>query len=204
MSAMILEPRTGNRWLHTHPWLVGTAVCGLIALGFIAADPIQARWHAWRANTAVKRAQDFAKAGDNNNAVLSIQIAMQLTALDPAKLQIAADILEQSGSPDAISFRRQLVEQAPTDQAAREALVRAALHFGNLDVAEEALAGFPPEQRASPNVARAEADFAAAARGPAERETALIALLKEVPQDAQARYELAALQLNRAPTMRAA
>jgi tetratricopeptide (TPR) repeat protein len=94
----------------------------------------------WEPDFLVREAQAFLAKGDDGSAALEAQRALQL---DPTKVdacRIVAAIMESKGQPEAIEWRRRIVQLAPDSLDDKLAWVATALRFHQPSVAQEALA----------------------------------------------------------------
>ncbi len=168
---------------------------GLGAGVFLASGPLEHRWSQWRANRSLEQAERFSKAGDRPRALLSVAVAADLTTFDPSQLRIVAGVLEEAGSPQAVTVYRQLCEFVPEDASLPVRGARVALRHGDLAAAEAMLNTVSLPRRSDPEVARALARVAAAAGRASDYADALATVVARDPGDTLARVELASLQL---------
>ena len=152
-----VSPRT--RWLRRVAWL-GFA---FLAVGaWLAYHPAVQRYHLWKQERALGRARDFLAQKDPASAQLELQIALTAVPGSPAAIRVAAELLEQVGSAQALDLRRRVVAASPHSTNDRVALATLALRLRDFNAAREALAGIDPAQATQPDVLRAQLAYALA------------------------------------------
>ena len=112
-----------------------------------------------------------------------------------AALSILADTAERQNLEEAVAWRERIARLLPKDSESQLNLASAALRFGKLELAREALDRVPPSDRGSAAfhvvsgwLARAEGNFA-------EQEEQFAAAVKEEPGNDLYQFDLAALQI---------
>jgi predicted Zn-dependent protease len=149
----------------------------------------------WRNNRLLDRATALLQEGKPAGAA---QIARELLAQHPDSLPaltIMAETAENQNLEEAVSWRERIAELMPTDAQSQLNFASAALRFGKLDRAREALDRVLPKDRDSAAfhvvagwLARAEGNFA-------EQEAQFAAAVKKEPNNDLYQFNLAALQI---------
>ena len=149
----------------------------------------------WRENRLLDRATALLQEGKLSKAA---QMARELLARNPDSLQtlsILADTAEKQNLEDAVSWRERIARLRPNDGESQLNYASAALRFGKLDLAREALNRVSARDRDSAAfhvvagwLARAEGNFA-------EQEEQFAAAIKKEPNNDLYQFNLAALQI---------
>ncbi len=149
----------------------------------------------WRENRLLERATALLREGQLSKAA---QMAQELLARNPDSLQtlsILADTAEKQNLEDAVSWRERIARLRPNDGESQLNYASAALRFGKLDLAREALNRVLARDRDSAAfhvvagwLARAEGNFA-------EQEEQFAAAIKREPNNDLYQFNLAALQI---------
>ena len=149
----------------------------------------------WRENRLLDRATALLEEGKLSKAA---QMAREFLALNPDSLQtlsILADTAERQNLEDAVSWRERIARLRPNDGESQLNYASAALRFGKLDLAREALNRVSARDRDSAAfhvvagwLARAEGNFA-------EQEEQFAAAIKKEPNNDLYQFNLAALQI---------
>jgi hypothetical protein len=154
----------------------------------------------WRQSRLLRRATALLQEGKLSKAS---QTAQELVARHPDSLpalHVLAEAAEKQNLQEAVKWREQIARLLPTDLESQLNLASAALRFGKLDVARQALDRVPSgdRDRAAFHVvagwlARAEGNLA-------EQEEQFAAAVKKEPTNDLYEFNLAALQIHsRAP-----
>jgi tetratricopeptide (TPR) repeat protein len=149
----------------------------------------------WRENRLLDRATALLEEGKLSKAA---QMARELLARNPDSLQtlsILADTAERQNLQDAVSWRERIARLRPNDGESQLNYASAALRFGKLDLAREALNRVSDRDRDSAAfhvvagwLARAEGNFA-------EQEEQFAAAIKKEPNNDLYQFNLPALQI---------
>ncbi len=149
----------------------------------------------WRENRLLERATALLREGQLSKAA---QMARELLARNPDSLQtlsILADTAEKQNLEDAVSWRQCIARLRPNDGESQLNYASAALRFGKLDLAREALNRVSARDRDGAAfhvvagwLARAEGNFA-------EQEQQFAAAIKKEPNNELYQFNLAALQI---------
>ena len=150
----------------------------------------------WRQNRLLHRATALLQEGKLSKAA---QTAQELLARRPDSLPalyLLAETAEKQNLEEAVSWREQIARLLPSDVDSQLNLASAALRFGKLDLARQALDRVSPTDwdRAAFHVvagwlARAEGNFA-------EQEEQFAAAVKKEPNNDLYQFNLAALQIH--------
>jgi predicted Zn-dependent protease len=150
----------------------------------------------WRQNRLLHRATALLQEGKLSKAA---QTAQELLARHPDSLPalyLLAETAEKQNLEEAVSWREQIARLLPSDVDSQLNLASAALRFGKLDLARQALDRVSPtdRDRAAFHVvagwlARAEGNFA-------EQEEQFAAAVKKEPNNDLYQFNLAALQIH--------
>jgi thioredoxin-like negative regulator of GroEL len=152
-------------------------------------------WRRRQHDQAMEQAGQFAEQNDYHNLLLALRRATVLEPTDPATWHEAEKYLSRLGSPEALVAREQLARLEPGNLAVRLALVQEALAHGRVESARAALASLDEAARRDVAFHRLAAAVALATGREAELESHLTAILAALPQDPDARFNLAAVRL---------
>jgi thioredoxin-like negative regulator of GroEL len=149
----------------------------------------------WRQSHLLRRATALLREGKLSNAA---QTAQEVLARHPDSLpalHVLAEAAEKQNLEEAVRWREQIARLLPTDLDSQLNLASAALRFGKLDLARQALDRVPSgdRDRAAFHVvagwlARAQGNFA-------EQEEQFAAAVKKEPTNDLYQFNLAALQI---------
>jgi Flp pilus assembly protein TadD len=173
--------------------IAGLAIAFLIGVFFVSYG--SKLYENWRDRRLLNQATTHLQEGKLSKAA---QMAQELARRHPdslAALSILADTAERQNLEEAVAWRERIARLQPKDLESQLNLASAALRFGKLDLAREAL------NRVSPNdwgsaafhvvagwLAQAEGNFA-------EQEEQFAAAVKEEPKNDLYQFNLAALQI---------
>jgi predicted Zn-dependent protease len=114
--------------------------------GFLSFSSVHKGWTRWRETRLTKQASDLLEHGDPDAAE---QAARKVIALDPgsvAACRILAEATEKRNRTETVAWRAQIARLAPSLDSQLN-LASAALRFGQLDVARNALENVPGQDR---------------------------------------------------------
>jgi len=173
--------------------VAGLAIAFLVAIFFVSYG--SKLYENWRERRLLDQATALLQAGKLSKAA---QIAQELAGRHPdslAALSILADTAERQNLEEAVAWRERIARLLPKDPESQLNFASAALRFGKLDLAREALNRVSPGDRDSAAfhvvagwLARAEGNFA-------EQEEQFAAAVKKEPQNDLYQFNLAALQI---------
>lgn len=180
------------------PARLALAVGGLaivVLLGTLVVTYGSKFYQNWRENRLLDRASALLQEGKLSNAA---QITRELLGRHPNSLpalSILADTAEKQNLEEAVSWRERIARLRPNDADSQLNYASAALRFGQLDVARNALKGISSKDRDSAAfhvvagwLARAEGNFA-------EQEEQFAAAVNQQPGNDLYQFNLAALQI---------
>src|SRR5206468_13048535 len=173
--------------------IAGLAIAFLVGVFFVSYG--SKLYENWRERRLLDRATALLQEGKLNKAA---QMARELVRLHPdsfAALSILADTAERQNLEEAITWRERIARLLPKDPESQLNFASAALRFGRLGLAREALNRVSPSDRDSAAfhvvagwLARAEGNFA-------EQEEQFAAAVKKEPKNDLYQFNLAALQI---------
>jgi len=173
--------------------IAGLAIAFLVAIFFVSYG--SKLYENWRERRLLHQATTLLQGGKLSKAA---QMAQELARRHPdslAALSILADAAEKQNIEEAVAWRERIARLLPKDPESQLNFASAALRFGKLDLAREALNRVSPRDRDSAAfhvfaswLARAEGNFA-------EQEEQFAAAVKKEPKNDLYQFNLAALQI---------
>jgi tetratricopeptide (TPR) repeat protein len=173
--------------------IAGLAIAFLVGVVFVSYG--SKLYENWRERRLLQQATTLLREGKLNQAG---QIAQELARRHPdslAALSILADAAERQNLEEAVAWRERIARLLPRDSESQLNLASAALRFGKLELAREALDRVSPSDRDGATfhvvagwLARAEGNFA-------EQEEQFAAAVKKEPENDLYQFNLAALQI---------
>src|SRR6476620_10300013 len=173
--------------------IAGLVIAFLVAVFFVIYG--SKLYQNWRERRLLDQATTLLQEGKLTQPA---QMAQQLAGRHPdslAALSILADAAERQNLEEAVAWRERIALLLPKDPESQLNLASAALRFGKLDLAREALNRVSPSDRDSAAfhvvagwLARAEGNFA-------EQEEQFAAAVKKEPKNDLYQFNLAALQI---------
>jgi predicted Zn-dependent protease len=173
--------------------IAGLAIAFFVAIFFASYGA--KLYENWRERRLLHQATTLLQGGKLSKAA---QMAQELARRHPdslAALSILADTAERQNLEEAVAWRERIARLLPKDPESQLNFASAALRFGKLDLAREALNRVSPGDRDSAAfhvvagwLARAEGNFA-------EQEEQFAAAVKKEPQNDLYQFNLAALQI---------
>ena len=174
------------------------AIVGLgiaLLLGVLFVNYALKLYETWHERGLLQKASTFLEDGKFSEAA---KMAQELARRHPdsvAALSILADTAERQNLEEGVTWRERIARLLPKDPESQLNLASAALRFGKLDLARDALNRVSPTDRDSAAfhvvagwLARAEGNFA-------EQEEQFAAALKKEPKNDLYQFNLAALQI---------
>jgi thioredoxin-like negative regulator of GroEL len=149
----------------------------------------------WSENRLLDRATALLQEGKLSNAA---QITRELLGRHPDSLpalSILADTAERQNLKDAVSWRERIARLRPNDAESQLNYASAALRFGQLNLAREALNRVSPRDRDSAAFHVVAGWLAHAEGNLAEQEEQFAAAVKKEPKNDLCQFNLAALQI---------
>jgi Flp pilus assembly protein TadD len=166
--------------------IVAMSVAGA---GAVLAGP--SVYRHWRQVHLVHLADDFLKKGDHANAALCLRRAVQCNPFDVRACRMYAAVAERAASPNAIWWRRRVVELQPNDLQNRIDWAKAALAFGDIGASQDALASINDSGKQTAEYHKTAGALAWARNNYSEAEGHYLEALKLEPSSATIRLNLA-------------
>src|SRR5947207_7935065 len=173
--------------------IAGLAIAFLIGFFFVSYG--SKLYENWRERRLLHEVGTLLQEGKLSKAA---QMAQELARRHPdslAALSILADTAERQNLEEAVAWRERIARLLPKDPESQLNFASAALRFGKLDLAREALNRVSPSDRDSAAfhvvagwLARAEGNFA-------EQEEPFAAAVKKEPKNDLYQFNLAALRI---------
>ena len=166
---------------------------GLVGLVLVIA----LAWSGWRAyqqweeGHQVRQATLFTRAGDYKSAALSARRALQLNPNSTGAMRVMAQLAEKAHERVALDWRRKVVQLEPAAAADAIALSSCALQFGDLPLAEKALASVRGAERSTAAYHLAQGRLAKARKDTATAVMEFRQALQTAPGDESAELEYA-------------
>lgn len=143
-------------------WVIGGVVALLLVGAWLAYEPLKQKYKGWKQQRALTQAKDFLAQQKFPEAKLALEVALTAVPGDMQALRIAADMLDQAGSPEVMLLRRRLVLLEPNSLADRVSLINAALRYGDINAARDALRDLPLTQAERPEAIKVSLGYALA------------------------------------------
>jgi Flp pilus assembly protein TadD len=173
--------------------IAGLAISLLAGVVFVSYG--SKLYENWRERRLLQKATTLLQTGNLSQAA---QIAQEVARRHPdsfAALSILADTAERQNLEEAVAWRERIARLLPKDPESQLNLASAALRFGKLDLAREALGRVSPQDRDGATfhvvagwLAHAEGNFA-------EQEEQFAAAVNKEPKNDLYQFNLAALQI---------
>ena len=173
--------------------IAGLAIAFFVSVFFVSYG--SKLYENWRERRLLEKAAALLQEGQLSKAA---QMAQELARRHPdslAALSILADTAERQNLEEAVAWRERIARLLPKDPESQLNFASAALRFGKLDVARDALNRVSPRDRDSAAfhvvagwLARAEGNFV-------EQEEQFAAAVKQEPKNDLYQFNLAALQI---------
>ena len=190
MHSTFRRQLTGGRLVVT---AAGLAIAFLV--GVLVANYGSKLYKNWRERRSLQEATTFLQEGKFSEAARMAQEVVRRHPDSLVALSILADTAERQNLEEAVAWRERVARLVPKDPESQLNLASAALRFGKLDLAREALNRVSSGDRDSAPfhvvagwLARAEGNFA-------EQEEQFAAAVKEEPKNDLYQFNLAALQI---------
>ena len=174
------------------------AIAGLVIallLGVLFVNYASKLYETWRERDLLQKATTLLQEGKFSKAAQMAQELARRHADSVAALSILADTAERQNLEEAVEWRERIARLLPKDPESQLNVASAALRFGKLDLARDALNRVSPNDRAGAAyhvvagwLARAEGNFA-------EQEEQFAAAVKKEPKNDLYQFNLAALQI---------
>ncbi len=149
----------------------------------------------WREQHLVRQMQAFAVQGEYQSTVLVARRVLALNADNLAASRTMAELAEKAGRIDALVWRKKTAYLAPNSAEDRIAWARAALRFGQPNLAEDILNALPEAAQQNIDYHQLAGACALMQQQPARAETHFAAALQLDPKNPQPALNLAILHL---------
>ena len=183
---------------HFQPARVVVTIAALAIASFLGFGVVtygSKLYQNWRENRLLDRATTLLQEGKLGGAT---QMARELLKRHPDSLpalSILADTAERQNLEEAVSWRERIARLRSKDPESQLNFASAALRFGKLDVAREALSRVSPRDRDSAAFHVVAGWLARAEGNVAEQEEQFAAAVKKEPDNDLYQFNLAALQV---------
>ena len=189
-----------NSLFRHHHWSarLTTAMAALaiaILLGALLIGYGSRLYQKWRENGLLDRATALLQQGNLSTAAQTAQELLERHPDSLPALSILADTAEKQNLEDAVSWRERIARLRPKDPESQLNFASAALRFGKLDVAQEALTRVSQQDRDSAAFHVVAGWLASAEGNFAEQEQQFAAAVKKEPNNDLYQFNLAALQI---------
>lgn len=192
----LLETRRSTR--RKPRWIKFAALILLAAVaigGWQAWEKGRPRYLLWKQAKALEQARQFIEKRDAPNAQLALEVALKTVPGNPETIRVAADMLEQVGSPQAMRLRRAVVLAAPDSAEDAAKLVLCCLKFSDFNAAKDALAATPAAVADQPPMLQAALAFALATANAPVADLLIDRLRAEQPENEALPHAQAVLRL---------
>ena len=175
--------------------LIVLAVIAGFALGLLVLSIGPKFVSAWRESRLLRQAETNLKQGNFNAANDAARQALQIDRDSLAAYQILAEATEKQNRAETVVWRAQIARLQPRDIDSQLNLASAALRFGQLDAARQALDSVPKENRESAPYHVVAGWLARAQGDEAGQERHFAAALEKEPRNETYQYNLAAVRI---------
>jgi thioredoxin-like negative regulator of GroEL len=182
-------------WLARFAVMVAVSVIAFL-LGILFFSYGSRLYEDWQQSRLLHRATALLQEGKFSKAAEAAQEFLTRHPDSIPALYVLAEAAEKQNLGEAMRWREQIARLLPTDLDSQLNLASAALRFGKLDLARQALDRVPPSDRdraafhvVAGWLARAEGNFA-------EQEEQFAAAVKKEPDNDLYQFNLAALQIH--------
>lgn len=173
--------------------IAGLAIAFLVGVFFVSYS--SKLYENWRERRLLHQATALLQEGQLSKAA---QIAQELARRHPdslTALSIVADTAERQNLEEAVAWRERIARLLPKDPESQLNFASAALRFGKLDLAREALNRVSASDRDSAAFHVVAGWLASAEGNFAEQEEQFAAAVKKEPKNDLYQFNLAALQI---------
>jgi predicted Zn-dependent protease len=149
----------------------------------------------WQEKRLVRRATFDIEHGNDRDASLAARSILQMKPASASAARIMAELAERAGERAALDWRRKVVELAPQSVDDALALVRSAIQFNDIPIAERSLTAVDENARNSAAYHEASALVAQSKQQNEKAEAEWIEALRLKPDDKSFQLQLGALRL---------
>jgi predicted Zn-dependent protease len=152
-------------------------------------------YRKWQPERLARQGREFLEKGDYRSASLSAQRALQINNRDIPSTRLMAELYEKSNAPDAVLWRKRVVELQPGVTKDIFAWAADALRFGQPAIAAQALSTVPESDRRSADYHKFAGAAAIGMGKLKEAETHFAEAVKLDPRNELCQYNYATLQV---------
>jgi predicted Zn-dependent protease len=182
------------RWMSTRNKIALWAILMAIVIGIFSLQYVRPTYRIARMWIYIHLAEKLTAKKDYNAASLALRKALHSGAEYPDSWKALASFMEQIGAPDIINVWERLAVMEPQNREYRYKQIAAAIRFGRGYDAEMVLKQIPAEWHGDADYLRQEAALAMTRNDNETAERDLAQLLKVLPNDEQAKFDLAAVR----------
>lgn len=175
---------------------IGLTAVILTVAGLLGYSLLWPKIRVWRENRSLAEAEGYEKKGDYRRALLILEQTIQLYPGNLEAKRRLANFLERLGQRQALDVWKELSLAAPQDPRHLIGLAGAALRFGELKTAREALNRVRESGRVGAEYYRLNAGLALVTHDNVALEAALAELTKADPKDLRVQLNLAVVRLH--------
>jgi predicted Zn-dependent protease len=170
-------------------------VVGVVFVVVVSTSGAKA-YRSWREGRLVKRADEMFRDKDYNGAIKTAKEVLELHTDSLPAYQILAEATEKENLEETVAWRAQIARLLPENTDNQLNLASAALRFGQLDLARNALQNVPPDQRERAAYHVVAGWLARAEGNTAEQESQFAAAVQRDPHNELYQFNLALLQIH--------
>lgn len=175
---------------------IGLSLLVMLGLGGLGWWVIWPKVRVWQQNRGLAEAESYERHGDYRRALLALEQTIQLYPQNLEAKRRLADFLERLGQRQAIEVWKGLALTAPEDPRHLLGLAKAALRFGDVRMAQEALDRVRKAGQVNADYHRLSAGVALVARDNVALEAALTELVKAEPSNLRIQLNLAIVMIH--------
>ncbi len=171
----------------------------LLVFCVLAGGAVASRryYRQWKVERTMSQARQAFERGDYHAALLWLRGALKANAANVEAVRLMGEFAELSQSPNAIAWRRRLVELQPTSVTNRLLLARVAIVHRDYDTAKTALDGVDTSGKKSAEYLKVSGSWAVATGQFPEAETNFREAMRLEPDNPIPRLNLAMLLVQR-------
>lgn len=173
--------------------LIVLLCCVLVLLGGYSAFRA---YELWKQNHWMTLAKTFAADGDVPNEILCLKQVLHYNPRNVEACRMAANLADAAGSPDALPFRRKVVELDPTSVPDRLALAQTALIFRDYATVAHTLADVSPAGKQTSDYLNIAGEYAFAIHKPEDAVADFTEAARIDPSNPGPQLNLATVQLH--------
>jgi thioredoxin-like negative regulator of GroEL len=178
--------------------LLAAALAVVVVAGVVLFSYGSKAYTEWRQTRLLKRAGALLEQKNFPAAITTARQVLQLHHNSLAAYQILAEATEKENLEETVVWRAQIARLLPHNVDSQLNLASAALRFGQLDLARQALDNVPPDRRDRASYHVVSGWLARAEGNLAEQERQFAAALEKEPNNELYQFNLAALKIGSA------